>query len=205
MNTIESLAVRTNAAMSRLSELQRRAEKLPGAQPPVVRPALKELTLALEELQVANEQLAEQMTSRAAARHDVESVHARHREFINSLPLACVWTDERGVVEETNDFTARLLNVSAARLPGKPLGLYVTSRAAFFDAINELRTAEAVDVVVEVRPRERKPKKMRLVGQRLQHDARLCWFLRDARDNGALPAGAAASLSHDQSFDPPSV
>lgn len=195
MNTIESLTVRTNAAMSRLTELQRRADKVPGAPSTAVRAALKELGLALEELQVANEQLAEQMAGLAAARHDVETVHSRHREFINSLPLACVWTDDQGIVDEANESTAQLLNVSAARLPGKPLALYVTSRAAFFDALAMLRDRAAVEVTIEVRPREQKPRKMRLLAQRLEQDTRICWLLREAADQPQVEPGSAGDPS----------
>ena len=179
MNTIEFLTVRTHAAMSRLTDLQRRAERIPGTPSAVVRTALKELGLALEQLQVANEQLSEQMNGLSAARQDVEGVRRRHREFINSLPLACLWTDDQGVVDEANEASAQLLNLSPARLPGKPLGLFITSRELFFETLASLRVRETLEVVVEVRPREQGPRKMRLLGQRLEHDTRICWLLRD--------------------------
>jgi hypothetical protein len=34
---------------------------------------------------------------------------------------------------------------------------------------------------VAVRPRERRPREMRLIGRRLQHDTRWCWFLVPGR------------------------
>ena len=180
MNTIESLNIRTIAARTRLTELERRLDKstTPG---PVVRPALKELSAAIEELQVANEQLSQHATELAASHHDVAGLHARHDEFIDILPLPCIWTDEHGAVEQANEATAALLNVAARRLGGKPLSLFVSDRPAFFDALEQLRSdrTQQVDIGVQVRPRERRPRQMRLTGHRLRHDRRLCWIMRE--------------------------
>ena len=73
MNTIESLSIRTTAARSRLTELERRVEKTTNGGS-VVKPALKELSAAIEELQVANEQLAQHVSELASTRHDVASL-----------------------------------------------------------------------------------------------------------------------------------
>lgn len=180
MNTIESLNIRTTAARSRLTELERRLEKAttPG---PVVKPALKELSNAIEELQVANEQLSQHANELAASRYDAAAVTMRLDEFIDVVPLPCIWTDEHGSVDQANEATAALLNVAARRLSGKPLSLFMSDRPAFFDALGALRhdRNDAVEIGVQVRPRERRPRQMRLTGRRLKHDRRLCWILRD--------------------------
>jgi nitrogen-specific signal transduction histidine kinase len=187
MNTIESLNIRTIAARTRLTELERRLDKSTTTGP-VVKPALKELSAAIEELQVANEQLSQHVTELAASRHDAAAMNARHGEFIDLVPLPCVWTDEQGAVHEANEATAALLNVAARRLAGKPLSLFVSDRPAFFDALGLLLSgrSQAVEIAVLVRPRERRPRHMRMTGHRLRHDQRLCWILRD--DSSAVPA-----------------
>ena len=186
MNTIESLNLRTTAARSRLTELERRLEKSNVAGP-VVKPALKELSAAIEELQVANEQLSQHANELAASRHDAVGLNARHEEFIDVVPLPCIWTDEHGTVDQANEATAALLNVAARRLVGKPLSLFVSDRPVFFDALRILDSGQSptIDIAVQVRPRERRPRQMRLSGHRLRHDPRLCWILRD--DANALP------------------
>lgn len=179
MNSLEALNLRTNAALGRLADLQRRAGDTGGST--LIRAALKELTATLEELQVTCEQLQEHVNELAAARQAETEIEAVHREFVNALPLPCLWTDDEGVLVEANEATAMVLNVAARRLAGKPLALFVMDRPAFFDALATLRAGRTVvEVVVQVRPRERRPRQMRLTGQRLQRDTRLCWLLRDA-------------------------
>ena len=146
-----------------------------------MKPALKELSAAIEELQVANEQLSQHANELAASRHDAVELTARHEEFIDVLPLPCIWTDEHGAVDQANEATAALLNVAARRLAGKPLSLFVADRPSFFDALSVLRSdrSQTVDLAVQIRPRERRPRQMRLTGHRLRHDRRLCWILSD--------------------------
>lgn len=181
MNTIESLNIRTTAARSRLTELERRLEKS-GTPGPVVKPALKELSAAIEELLVANEQLSQHADELAASRHDATATKARHDEFIDVMPIPCIWTDEQGAIERANEATAAMLNVAARRLTGKPLSLFVSDRVAFFDALDALRSerSRVIEIEVLLRPRERRPRQMRLTGRILQHDRRLCWMLRDS-------------------------
>lgn len=194
MNTIESLNIRATAARGRLTELEHRLENT-SAPGPVLKPALKELSTAIEELQVANEQLSLHVTELAATRHESAGLLARQDEFIDLLPLPCLWTDHDGVVDQANEATAALFNVAARRLQGKPLSLFLSDRPAFFDALEVLRSerSRVVDVAIQVRPRERRPRQMRLAGHRLRHDGRLCWILRDdsiqAPEAGAGDAG----------------
>lgn len=192
MNTIESLNLRTNVARARLTELERRLEKsaTPG---PVIKPALKELSAAIEELQVANEQLSLHAHELATSRHDAAVLAAQHEEFIRVLPLPCVWTNAEGIVEHANDATATLLNVAARRLAGKPLSLFFADRPTFFDALGVLESggSRVVDIPVQVRPRERRPRPMRATGHKLQHDPRLCWILSEEPAPGSeLPVAS---------------
>jgi PAS domain-containing protein len=179
MNELHSLTVRTTAALGRLAELQRRAERVNSNAGPVVRPALKELSFALEELQVANEQLEESVQQLGSSQVRVEEVAAQLAEFVNVLPVACIWTNPGGVIDEANQSAATLLNVARQRLSGKPLMLFIGDRPPFFDALTALKGSPdaCVELSVTVRPRERRPRVMRLIGRRLQQDTRWCWFL----------------------------
>ena len=180
MNELHSLTVRTTAALGRLAELQRRAERVnSNAGGAVVRPALKELTFALEELQVANEQLEASVEDLAGVRQRADQIAAQWGEFVNVVPLPCVWTNSTGTILDGNQAAATLLNVARQRLSGKPLMLFIADRPPFFDALASLRTSPApsLELGVVVRPRERRPRAIRLVGHRLVHDTRTCWFL----------------------------
>src|SRR5687767_11473497 len=79
MTTIQMLTVRTNAALGRLASLQKRAARATEATAPVIRPALKELSDALEELRVANEQLQRQVDELLDSREQTQAAVERYR------------------------------------------------------------------------------------------------------------------------------
>ena len=190
MKTYETLVVRTNAARGRLSRLQEQA-RLASVPPSVVRKSLEELSTALEELSVANEHLQNQITELTALRRNETALAERFAEFVDVLPVACVWTDDKGTIDEANAAAAELLNVAAVRLPGKPISLFVSDRPTFFAALAALRTgpSERMDIEVSLRPRERRERRVRAVARRLQHDGRLCWTLETIEQPAALPEG----------------
>jgi PAS domain-containing protein len=179
MGTLHNLTLRTATAVGRLADLQRRAEKVAENRSTVAKTALAELSTALEELQVANEALQEQLAELRALRTSTKDAVDRADEFAHVLPVAAVWTDRAGVIESGNDAAAQLLNVGHHHLVGKSLMLFITDRGALFTALRSLcepNYMSAVDVDVTVRPRERRPRKMKLAGRRLQHDNRCLWF-----------------------------
>jgi PAS domain-containing protein len=180
MDTLQILTLKTATAIGRLADLQRRADRAREKGGPVIKPALRELTGALEELQVANEHLQIQMDELAALRWTALDIQRRLDEFADAVPTACVWTDVAGVIADGNDAACTLLNISKQRLGGKPLMLFVSDRESLFDAIHTLRDGSAFRVEVEmmVRPRERHPRRLRVTGQRLEHDLRCVWFLQ---------------------------
>lgn len=191
MNLIESLNLRASAVRGRLIELERRMEQSADTGR-VAKPALKELSTAIEVLQVANEQLSLHFNELASTRHETAALSARQDEFVNILPLPCIWTDERGTVEEANEATAALLNIATRRLAGKPLSLFLADRSAFLEALGVLQngSSEIVDIAVQVRPRERRPRQMRATGHRLRHDRRFCWILNQADGTPSAPSEA---------------
>ena len=181
MDTLQILTLKTATAMGRLADLQRRAEHAPEKASPVIKPALRELTTALEELQVANEHLQTQLDELGALRWNATGIQRRLDEFADVVPTPCVWTDVAGVIADGNQAACALFNISKQRLAGKPLMLFVTGRDALFSALHSLRdgTARAVEAEMTVRPRERRPRKLRVRGHRLEHDERCVWFFEE--------------------------
>jgi PAS domain-containing protein len=183
LSTLHNLTLRTAKAVGRLADLQRRAERLTEKPSPITKTALAELATALEELQVANEALTTQVEELNAIRLNVDNIQRAMDEFCQALPVAALWTDRAGVIEKGNEAASQLLNIGKHHLQGKPLMLFITDRGTLFAALRSLCEAEgvsAVDVDITVRPRERRPRKMKLCGRRLHHDTRCVWFLHEA-------------------------
>jgi PAS domain-containing protein len=182
MDTLQILTLKTATAMGKLADLQRRAEHEPGKKAAlVIRPALRELTAALEELQVANEHLQAQVDELSALRWNTVALQRRLDEFADALPTPCVWTDIAGLIADGNEAACGLLNISKPRLAGKPLMLFVSDREALFSALHSLRDGSATTVEADmvVRPRERRPRRLRVLGKRLEQDLRCVWFLQE--------------------------
>jgi PAS domain-containing protein len=182
MGALHSLTLRTATAVGRLAELQRRAQHTRDQPSAITKAALQELSMALEALQAANEQLRMQSDELAASRAESSVAQHAQDEFANAVPIAVLWTDRSGVIVKGNDSASQLLNIGKHHLAGKPLMLFVTDRAVLFTAIHSLCETAAVpsiDVEITVRPRERRPRRMRLRGCRLEHDSRCVWFLHE--------------------------
>ncbi|HEU4936293.1 MAG TPA: hypothetical protein VFT39_07560 [Vicinamibacterales bacterium] len=183
MSTLHDLTLRTATAVGRLADLQRRADR-PGSQPAsqIAKAALKELSTALEHLQVATEALATQLEELKAARLSAEKTQHTMEAFAQAVPIAALWTDRAGVIEKGNDAASQLLNIGRHHLQGKPLMLFITDRGVLFGAMRSLCEGQgvaAVDVDITVRPRERRPRRMKLCGRRLHHEERCVWFLHE--------------------------
>ena len=192
MNTRQMLTIRHTAALGKLATLQRRAERLPSPAASVTSAALHELKLALEEMQVATDQMQSQANELAAVRDDADRLRRQFAEYVDQVPVPCVWTGSEGEIDQANTAAAELLNVSAPRLCGRPLMLFVTERDRFTEGIGALNQdlARTVDLQVLIRPRERRPRPVRLVGKRLAHDQRRCWFLLALDATTANPPAA---------------
>jgi PAS domain-containing protein len=188
MTTLHMLTVRTHAALTRLASLQKRAEKA-AASSTVVRTALKELSEALEELQVANEQLQQQVDQSTVLKARIQDELARGREFVDAVPVPCVWTTTDGQIEEANPAAADLLNVSAQHLTGRPLMLFTVDRVRFQESLSALNEGltTIVELPVVLRPRERRPRPVRFVGRRSAHDSRHCWFILETGNGTVTP------------------
>jgi PAS domain-containing protein len=127
----------------------------------------------LEDLQVANEALTTQREELQLARLIADNTQHAMDAFAQALPIAVLWTDRAGVIEKGNDAASQLLNIGRHHLQRKPLMLFITDRGVLFGAMRSLgegRGVAAVDVDITVRPRERRPRRMKLCGRRLDHE-----------------------------------
>ena len=182
MNTRESLTIRTVSAFQRLADLETRGRRVAGEKAGVLKTALRELEMALEELRTANEQLTELVEDVSGARAAAQKMRAELSEFRDVVPLACVLTDDAGQIAEANPAAGELLNVAPRHLGGKPLSLYISDRDRFFRMIASAgRPLEPSSADLIVRPRERKPRPMKVRVSRLEQGEKLCWFFEDGR------------------------
>lgn len=181
MDTLQNLALKTATARTRLADLQRKADQIPRRAAALVRPALRELSAAIGALELLNEHMLAQRQELASLRREAASARRRLEEYARMVPTACVWTDAEGMVHEGNDASCALLNVSPARLVGKPLMLYVPDREKLFATLRRLaeRVVPEIEVDMLVRPRERRPRRLRVRACLTEHDTRLVWFLQE--------------------------
>jgi PAS domain S-box-containing protein len=93
--------------------------------------AFAELDLSLEELRVAEEELRQQNEELSETRERVERERQRYQELFDFAPDAYFVTDLDGIIQEANLAAATLLGVTARRLAGKPLALFVAPEARF--------------------------------------------------------------------------
>ena len=181
MSTPQILTSRASAALQRLAALQKRAERVAGASEPVLRSAMKELAGALEDLKGASDHLHRQADELDDLRGRTAAMVDRFNEFAEVLPIPCVWTNAEGEIDAANTVAADFLNVSLPHLAGRSLMLFVSDRQKFMDANAALvALVDRVEFVSVVRPRERRPRPVRLLGRRMQNDTRVIWFLLDS-------------------------
>jgi two-component system cell cycle sensor histidine kinase/response regulator CckA len=150
--------------------------------------AIGALQESLQELDVAEAELAQQNEELLAAREALEIERHRYRELFDEAPFAYLVTDANGVVQETNLAAATLFSASRTSLQGKPLPLLIAQedRPGFRALLRELRTrpdrreaevrlgsvARMVSVTAEPDERPGRPLRLR-------------WVLRDVTDRKA--------------------
>jgi two-component system cell cycle sensor histidine kinase/response regulator CckA len=150
--------------------------------------ALGALQESLQELDVAEAELAQQNEELLSARESIEVERHRYRELFEEAPFPYLVTDANGMVEEANLAAAELLGRPRHMLEGRPLPLLVAphDRLRFRELFSELRArpgrqerelemgVERRAVVVTVDPDERPGSPLRLR-----------WVLRDVTDRKA--------------------
>ncbi|HST62063.1 MAG TPA: ATP-binding protein [Longimicrobium sp.] len=113
------------SAQRQIEDLRRRVAGMGAEHDPVLEEAVEALYTTLEELQVSEEELRVQAEELAASQQVIEAERLRYRELFQHAPDAYLVTSPDGLVTEANAAAARLLNLDAHRLIGKPLGVFV--------------------------------------------------------------------------------
>jgi PAS domain S-box-containing protein len=163
-------------------------------QPPsdvVAMEALAELNTTLAELEATNEELTRSNTvlGETIQARDLEA--RRYRELFERIPVACVVTDEWGVIEEANEATEQLFNVRRVMLTGKPISVFVPpdQRRAFRNRLDHL-SPDVWEVVMQPRARQRLAVQLDVIPMPKLPGShtRLCWVIHNL-----TPARTAAS------------
>ena len=178
--SLEQFARELASARQRIAPL---LQLVPADKPAADSPTT-EISLMLEELNVAEEEMRQQADELLMTRDQLEQEHLRYLDLFEEAPDAYLVTDEAGVVREANHAAERLLQIDRVRLRGKPLAAMVDEefRRAFrlmldlrcgapenieFDTTIRPRHGDPIDVAVRIR-RARGPK-----------SPELRWILRD--------------------------
>jgi PAS domain-containing protein len=180
-----------------IGALRTRRRKLHPAGPDA--PALAELLD--ESLEACGGVLQDLAGERLLCERLEEEVHASalHRQYLlEQIPIACVSTDEQGVIEHANQLAAELLNVSPKHLRGRMLLHFSADRVAFGRLLHDLPVAGGrAEASVPVRPRERGPFQLNMlvVPAGTRAASSWLWFLTPAVLEAASLASRASEYS----------
>jgi PAS domain-containing protein len=121
-------------------------------------------------------------------RHEARAEMTNRQYLLEQLPVACVSTDETGVIQNANQQAAEIFNISAKHLRGRLLLHFSVDRPAFGRLLQELPVGGSqLEALVPIRPRERGLSKLNalIVPETLAETSSWLWFLRPAAANGS--------------------
>jgi PAS domain S-box-containing protein len=97
----------------------------PGETASLDRKALEEMSIMIEEMEVAEEEILKQNEELSQIRDALEAERQRYQNLFEFAPDGYLVTDLKGIILEANRAAAELFNVPAFSLDGKPLSLYI--------------------------------------------------------------------------------
>ena len=183
---LDALELQLASALQRFNTLQRRAETHRDAGALLTR-ALAELSTALEELRVAQEQLVESRLRAEDLQEQLRQQAAKYWRLFDEMHDAYVVTRPDSAIIEVNKAAAELLNVSQRFLAGKTLSVFVCeNRGAFLQACTRIaEDGGHADLTLKIRPRERAP--LSIAAHVAGSDGELRWLLRPVSDPATRP------------------
>ena len=184
--SVDSLELQLASALQRLNALQRRAVSPREPQALLTR-SLAELSTALEEVRVAQEQIIENRVKMEELQQALRRQNERYWQLVDELPQPYVVTKPDSTIVEVNKAAAELFNVSQRFLVGKTLSVFVCEdRSGFLTRLGRLAEESArSEFEIKLRPRERAP--LRVVARVKGDDQSLRWLLRADPSPAAEP------------------
>lgn len=119
---------------------------------------LEELTVALEELQVTGEEMHQQNDALVEAQYSLVEARQRYQDLFDFAPDPYLITDQHGYIQEANRAAQDMFGISARRLVGKPLAVYIAAagRPAFRSFLESCQYTETTCYFeTTIRPRSR--------------------------------------------------
>jgi PAS domain S-box-containing protein len=128
------------AARLKAAQLYQRAGQKLVQQQELLMEGFEELNAALENLEIAQEELLQQYGELTTARELVGVERQRYEDLLEIVPNAYLVTDRKGIILEANHAAATLFNVPQRFLVGKPLACFVLKeeRRVFITELNRL-------------------------------------------------------------------
>ena len=120
----------------------------------------EELSISLEELQVTGEEMRQQNEALGEAQLTIAEERRRYQDLFDAAPTPYIVTDALGHVQEANRAACEMLGLTARRLSGKPLAVYVAAdaRAAFRAGLDRCRASDCpAEWETTLHPRGRDP------------------------------------------------
>ena len=154
---------------------------------------------ALDEILVESLETGDRMLQELAGTHlemqqlrrglYAETLSRQH--LFDQMPVACLSTDDSGVIQNANQLAAEYFNVSAKHLRGRLLLHFAADREAFALLLRALPIdGSRVQAVMRIRPRERSLSKLNavIVPERTHETSSWLWFLTPAAgESSAAP------------------
>jgi PAS domain S-box-containing protein len=205
MDSTEAFRQKIEAMYIRLEQLYSHIERDPT--PELLPTTWKELGIAVEELQVANEELCQQNAQIVESIHVAAGQHYYYQHLLNHVPEAYLVTTAEGKIQEVNLLASRLLRLPQSSLVGKLLVSFVPSdyRLPFRSELNQLLRAGKANQVRSwsawVQPRDMAPIHLALVTSVVvdpnSNQVQIHWLLREMSETWAAiqPVSTAAQLS----------
>ena len=198
---------RIDAVQQRALLLHQRATELP-VQPGLLAEALADLSLVLEELRTAHEELIGQNQALIDYRQQLELERQRYQDLFNLAPDGYLVSDVRGVIQAANVAIAALLRQPQMTLVGKPLVLFLVpeNRADLYAMLTRLNPARASPLLpvhtweTQIMPREGPPIDVAITvsTSREGDESRLRWLVRDITQQKQAEAKIHRQAYYDQ-------
>ena len=147
---------------------------------------ISELSIFLEELYIAQEELEQQNEELIATRLELEKERQNYQDLFQLAPDGYLVTNPKGTIHQANQAVETMLGVRSDRLVGKPLIVFIpeNERLSFHTQLNlVVQKGEVKDWTINLQPRQGKcfPAEISITSQySTQGDlVGLLWSIRD--------------------------